>query len=438
MSRAYKLLTTLAIFMLLALAVVPSAQAFGGREGDRVVIPADEVVEDDLYIAAAEIVVDGTIKGDLYAGAQSVTINGTVEGDLVVGAQTVVINGTVTDDVRVFAMAIQVGPDAEIGDDLLFGGASLETRSGSAVGGDVVVGSAQALIAGDVAGNILAGTSALELSGSVEGDVRAYVDEATEDRPPMFYGPQTGIPIPSVSSGLTISDEARIGGSLTYTANQDLSIPASSVAGEVVRVTPQVGGEGYVPPTPPTPAELVGFWALDLLRTIITLIAVGLLLGWLFPTLIKGAGDKLQIHPWPSLGWGVVGYAAFYFTLLVVLFVMVLGAIIFGFLTLGSLSGAVIWLGLLTIFALSVGFVLTVAYVTKIVVSVLGGKLILARVKPELVDHKAWPLVVGVVVLATLMSIPSIGWLLKLLVVLFGLGALWLLGREKTAKQPTV
>jgi hypothetical protein len=135
------------------------------------------------------------------------------------------------------------------------------------------------------------------------------------------------------------------------------------------------------------------------------------------------------------LGWGVVAYAAFYFALLVVFTTMIIGAIIFGFLSLGGLSGAIVALGLLTLFALIVGFILTVAYLTKIIVSVLSGKLILARVKPELANHKVWPLVIGVILLSLIMSIPFLGWLVKLIIVLFGLGALWLLGREQFSKK---
>ncbi|MBT4309289.1 MAG: hypothetical protein HOD49_02635, partial [Anaerolineae bacterium] len=74
-------------------------------------------------------------------------------------------------------------------------------------------------------------------------------------------------------------------------------------------------------------------------------------------------------------------------------------------------------------------------YLTKIIVSVLGGKLILARIKPELANHKVWPLVVGVILLSLIMSIPVLGWLVKLIIVLFGLGALWLLGREQFGKK---
>ncbi|MBT3337645.1 MAG: polymer-forming cytoskeletal protein [Anaerolineae bacterium] len=440
MSRNSKIFTTLTIFVMLALILVPTASAFDGREGGRVVIEADEIVEDDLYIGAETVIVDGVIQGDLYTGAQTVTINGTVEGDLVTGAQSVIINGTVGDDVRAFAAAIQLGKEAVIGDDLLFGGASLEVMPGSIIGGDIVVGGAQVLVAGDVAGDILAGTSAFELSGRVDGNVKAYVDsssEGGENMPPNFYGPQMNIAIPSVAPGITITNDAKINGDLTYTSATILSFPANAVGGETLRVEPEYVSN-YEHPAPPTPQQMAGFWALSLLRTIITLIALGMLMQWLFPNFLASAEYKLQTETWQSLGWGVVAYAFFFFALLVVFTAMILGAIIFGFLSLGGLSGTIVILGLLTLFALIVGFILTVAYLTKIIVATLGGKLLLARFKPEWVNHKFYPLAIGVIILALFMSVPAAGWIIKWVVILFALGALWLLAREQFGKKETV
>ncbi|MCP4140157.1 MAG: hypothetical protein GY755_07690 [Chloroflexi bacterium] len=455
MSHKTKIFSALAVFLLVALAIVPTASAFEGREGDEVIIEADEIIEDDLYIGAETVVVDGTIKGDLFTGAAFVTINGTVEGDLVTGAQnvtingsvegdlmafaqSVVINGTVGDDIRSGAAAMQLGPDAKIGDDLLFGGASLEAKNGSFIGGDIVVGGAQVLVAGDTEGNITAGTAAFELSGNVDGNVKAYVDSSAEGEtiPPMSYGPSMNINIPHVAPGITIEKSASIGGDLSYTAYNEMTFPAGVVAGETLRIEPSYDDyNNYEHPVPPTAAEMAGFWALGLLRTIIILTVIGLLVSWLFPNFLAAAEYKLRTETMPSFGWGFVAYAAFYFALLVVFTAMIIGAIIFGFLSLGGLSGVIIAIGLLTLFALIVGFILTVAYLTKIIVSVLGGKLILARVKPELANHKVWPLVIGVILLSLVMSVPFAGWLVKLIVVLFGLGALWLLGRDQFSKK---
>jgi protein-S-isoprenylcysteine O-methyltransferase Ste14 len=75
-------------------------------------------------------------------------------------------------------------------------------------------------------------------------------------------------------------------------------------------------------------------------------------------------------------------------------------------------------------------FSIAVTYVTKVVVSFLGGRLILAGLKPDWAEGRIWPLVVGVILFVIVTAIPILGWLVNLAVVLLGLGALWLLGRD--------
>jgi len=171
-------------------------------------------------------------------------------------------------------------------------------------------------------------------------------------------------------------------------------------------------------------------WTFNLLRTIVTLVVFGLLLGWLAPLFMKSLMEKVQSQPAASFGWGVVAYAAFFFVILVIIVAMVVGGLLFGALTLGGMSGTVIVVGILAIFALIVGFILATAFLTKIIVAWLGGKLILARFNPALAEHKVWPLVLGVALIALLVALPVVGWLFGLIIMFIGLGALWIWGRD--------
>ena len=101
MKHIPKILSILALVLLLAFTFIRHASAFDGRSGDRVVIGAEEVIDDDLYVTAQEFILDGTVNGDVIAFAQTVTVNGRVDGDLMSAAQTVVVNGEVTGSVRV-------------------------------------------------------------------------------------------------------------------------------------------------------------------------------------------------------------------------------------------------------------------------------------------------------------------------------------------------
>jgi hypothetical protein len=275
------------------------------------------------------------------------------------------------------------------------------------------------------------GAGALEVRGKLGGDLQAYVDvtEDTASNPPMnMYMSNMPISIPSVDAGLTIADEAKIAGNLTYTSTLDLKFPSSVISGKVTRLEPVARPEEVK--VQPTQSQIVLKWSLELIRNIVTLILFGLLLGLLVPSFMKSLMEKLQTQPAASLGWGVVAYAAFFFLLLLVVVAMIVGGIVFSFLTLGGISGTIVWVGLLAIFQLIVGFVLVTAFLTKILVGWLSGKWIINRFNPAIAEHRFWPLALGVFIVALAIALPFVGWLFGLVVMFLGLGALWLWGRD--------
>ncbi len=125
MSKTHRVFSVLILLALLILTATP-AYAFDGRSGDKVVIPAGDVVNDDLYIGANEFVLDGTVNGDVVVGGKMITINGTINGNLMAVGQTIVINGTVTGASRIAGSVLFIGEKANIGKDVVGVGYSLE------------------------------------------------------------------------------------------------------------------------------------------------------------------------------------------------------------------------------------------------------------------------------------------------------------------------
>jgi cytoskeletal protein CcmA (bactofilin family) len=445
-SRTFKLLSAAILFTLLSLSVATPVYAYDGRGGDKVTIPAGEVVNDDLYVGANQFVLDGTVNGDTVAFGQMVTINGTIKGDLMTAAQTVVVNGTVTGNIRMAASVLFVGEKASIGGDIVAAGYSLELRKGSTVKRDVVFGTGQTLLGADVGRNVQAYTGALQIDGNVGGNVKANVGEAGQAQagpPPTMFMPQSSVVVPIVKQGLSINPSAKIAGNLEYTQNTDLLVPAGVVAGKVTRMAQPE--QKNAAPAEKTAGQKAAEWVFKTGRSMVTLVLIGLLLLWLFPLFTGSVSTALQNKPWPSLGWGVVAYAGFFFVLLLLIFVTIVGAVAFGVLTLGGLSGSIVVLGLLALFGLIVGFVLVTSFVAKVVFGMALGKWILRHTNPSLAEHRYWPMVIGVVItvavigLLTFPLIPGfLGGLLNFAVVLAGLGALWLVEREAFRKKPVM
>jgi len=431
-TRSHRLLRIGGLVLLVALLAVPTALAFEGREGDTIIIEADEVVEDDLYIAAGEFTLDGTVKGDLFVVGGILEINGTVEGDLVAAGQSVAINGIVEDDARIAGYALTIGGD--VADDLIAAGFSIEHEPEASAGGDLLSVGYQTILAGDVAGDATIGGGAVELSGAIGGDVSVDVGgvEPGQDMPPgfPFFGAPNMPPIPSVSPGLTVRESARIGGDLEYTANARVDVPAGTVAGDTrfTQYVPEVEAKPEV--KAPSPAALVGRWFVCQLRRLFTLLLVGALMMWLVPDWTRKIADNVRAKPLPSLGWGVVAIAAFALAMLVLVIATVLLAVVFGIVTLGELAGRFAALGGIATGTLGFGFSITWAYITRVVIGLLLGQLIFRLFKSPADEHRWWPMLLGVFVFVIVAAIPVLGWLARLAAVLLGLGAIWLWASE--------
>ena len=424
----------LALAMMLALAVTPAlAAAF--KSGNSVVVGADDVVDDDLYVAGNTIVIDGTVKGDLFAAGNSITVNGTVEGDVFAAGQFVTINGTV-EDVRCAAGLVSFGGDSRVEEDVLAAGFSIEADAGSTIGRDLLVGGYQARLGGDLGRNLTGGLGALEISGKVGGDVTVEVGE--ED--PGFSGVPvmfSGRAVPMIAPGLHIKEGAQIEGKLTYTSRNRFEIPTGAEPkGGTVYQTPVPELEDKEEVEVPT-KEVAGAGALAVLlavlgwiwaqvRRLLTLLVIGSLLLWLVPAKMREIVATLREKPWPSLGWGFVASIGFWVAFIAIFVITLSVGIFLAVITFGNLAAAAFAIGLVGDWAFLIGFLLLWFWVSKVVFCFVGGQWILERFKPGWTGAWIWPLLIGVVLFTIVRAIPCLGFLVDVILTFFGLGAMWI------------
>jgi cytoskeletal protein CcmA (bactofilin family) len=431
-ASARKLLALVILTLLLAGLVAASpVGALETRSGDEVVIGSDQVIEDDVYVTANEVVVDGTIRGDLIAFGGSIAVDGTVEGDLIGAAQAVEIGGTVEDDVRIAGQTLLLDEGAEVEDDLIAAGFSLENVPDSAVGGTVMYAGYQALLQGTVGEDVNAAANGLELGGEVGANVDAEVDGEDGGPPPFLFAPQADLP--TVDSGLTLTDSATVGGNLTYESSTEAQIaPQAQIEGEVV-------GEER-PAEAEEDAYTFADAVFDNLRSFIALLLVGLILIWIAPNWIRRRAGTVLDRPLASLGWGVLGLVAFLALGVAILLATLVLAVILGLLTLGGLVALIVVLGLLAEVVLVLAFWIFTIYLAQIVVSFLAGLLLVETVRPGRGSGRVLPLVVGLILYVMLRAVPVLGPLVGLAVVLLGLGALldwiWAKLRRRRATPP--
>jgi cytoskeletal protein CcmA (bactofilin family) len=435
--KSILLFRRLAIFLLLAFlffGLASPAQAYTPLSGEDVIIEEGEVIDDDLYVTANTFILRGTVKGDLIVFGTVVKIDptGVVEGDLMAAGQGVSIQGRVLDDVRIAGATLVLGPGAVVGGDVLAAGYSVDLQSGSQVQGDVTVAGSLISLSSQVAGDLLSGSAGFRLDGAIMGNAKITVGGAEDISPinPFMFMPTVPeLPqVVTVPGGLSFGPNAMIGGDLTYIAPTQVTIPEGVVAGQVTYNAPPPEKAAETAP-PPTETEIFLKWFIGLVRTLVTLLLVGLLIGWLFPGLLRQSAITLNSRLWESLLWGVIGVVGFGFGLFLIGFVTIVVMLILGLLTLGDLVGTTLMLGMWLGFTLILAYKILATYVAKIVVSACLGRWILGKISSPAAEHRVWPVVLGVVILVLLWSIPIVGWLVNLAVILFGLGAVLLLAR---------
>lgn len=398
---------------LLFFALPTPAQASDVRNGDALVVGVGETIDDDLLLFGNRVTMDGTVTGDLVVFGAEVVINGDVDGSVILASQTAHINGTVGGSVYSGVVTLVLDEGANIGRNLYVGAFGLETAAGSRIGDDVNAGVYQVVHNGQVEGDLVVAASALQVKGDVGGDVRGEVsaaDQGMTARPPFMPGMPADVEV--LEPGLDIDSTATVGG----------SIAVQEVTAEAVPAETGIFG--------------LPLWLTTRIGEFIALLIVGALFIWLLPRFLPEVSDKLQQQPLPSLGWGLlISLIVVPLGLFVGLILMIILAVIANVLTLGELTGSVITLGLAALFFALVAFVFIATTVSQLLVSFLVGRAIWTRLSTG--TGGRWTglgyIALGAVIYEILRAIPVLGFILAVVVMFFGIGAIYLYWRDRPA-----
>ena len=383
------------------------------RFGQTVTINSDETIDDDLYIVADSIQIEGTINGDLVASGRRITVSGTVNSDLIAAGQIITISGKVGDDVRIAGQNLSVESNGEIVDDLVASGFSLECQDKSRIGGEVSFFGYQSVYAGSIEKLVQNETRNCLLSGTFGSDVKISVD-GSEYQPPFSF---TDAPVAALPPGITVAGTANIAGDLEYRARNKAAVDeGAQIAGEVT--FDQQAEE------PKTLANRL----MDSGRYLIALSLVGVLMVTFFPAWTNHVSDNIRLRPWGSLGWGLVCLIAVPLVAILLLAFTILVAVLLGWVSLDSLISTWLATGLLFTGVLTAGFAIFAVWGSKVVVGLWVGKRIL-RGEERSRTKTCLALVVGLGLLVALGAVPGIGRFFSLACTLLGLGAatIWML-----------
>jgi len=394
-NKAGRFITLLAAALAVSFLIITPVNAADIRNGERLTIPAGDVINDDLYLFGANIIVDGTVNGDVIVFGNWITINGDVNGSINGAGQDIVVKGRVKDSVRVAASAVDIN---------------------SAIGGDLVAVASHVNItqSGSIGRDFLVAVTTVQVNGPVARDIRGSAGK-------LIINSSVGGNIDIAGGDVKLEPAAIIAGNLTYKSEREAEqAKEATVKGEIKHVPP--------PPQPKPSGEtigqaigglvsaVVGFVVILLLVVVVIKYAAALLTGIIFILLarnyIPGLIETLKGKPWPCLGYGA----------LVLFLVPVAIAIAFGL-----VIGIPLGLAALAIYMLAV-------YLSLIFISLFIGKWMLRqRADVNSAGRLIAALALGLLIVYLCFFIPFIGCLIDLAVILFGLGAITYFIKTKLA-----
>src|SRR4030042_3817593 len=363
-----KIITSLLILIIVFFffSVTSVSAKFITDEKGSVNVKKTEVINDDLFIGAETVEIAGTVNGDVFIGAQTVRITGIINGNLHVGANILDLSGTVKGNVYTGAQNVLV--------------------SGSTIGGSILVGAATVNIDRDcsIGGSILAGAGTLTIDSQVKRSVYAG------------------------TGSLTIGSDTKIGKDLYYSSgnNQGQANISSNakIAGTIYKseVGTAKGSINIEGAKKKIPAALNHAKIFTTFFSFIGALIVGFIYLKLFHKHFTQTASIVSKSFWKSLGVGFL-----------VTITLIPGLIILLITVVGIPLAGLAFL-----------MILLYSYLAKIVVSSAFGYWISQKFKWKMSTFLAFAL--GLFVVNILKFIPKVGFLIVLVVLWTGLGALTL------------
>ncbi len=170
-----------------------------------------EAVADDLFVTGNQIAVQADVGGDVHAAGSSISLQGTIGDDARIAGGNVTVNGTVRGDLLVFGGTVYVAPGSVIEGNILAAGGTI--RIEGTVRGTLKVNGGEIALTGTTGGNADVRGDRVRISGSMGGDVVAVgttlaIDPATQVGGDLRYwtaeGEQT---VTATVAGSTVFDE---------------------------------------------------------------------------------------------------------------------------------------------------------------------------------------------------------------------------------------
>jgi len=382
--KTLKKLTIVSLIGLFLVALPVVALAGQDKMDQAIYIGPEEIIEGNFIKAGNTIEVAGAVNGDVIVAGNIVTIAGPVAGDVIAAGNIVRVTGPVSGSIRVAGSTVQI--DSEVENNVWAVGSSVTLSPDANVGWDVYSAGATIEVKSPVGGNAWLTGASVVLGNTVGKDVKAAID---------------------TDGKIVLYPEAKVEGDLVYKAGSEEQLELK----EGAEVVGEISKKAIVIPDQADWEKAFGATAIFFrIISFFSLLVIGLVLVTLMPKIILQTKDEMVKRPAQSLGWGFV-YLVVVPVIVVLLMITVIG---------------------IPLALIIVPFYIIALYLSKVLVGLVIGLLILDNLTRDkkYKGSLVWPLALGLLVLLIIISIPYVGWLIKLLLVLWALGAAITVKRE--------
>lgn len=333
----------------------------------------------DQYAAGQRPAITAPVRQDAFLAGNDVTLSGAVAGSAHLFGMNVASGGEVGGDL--YAAGFTVNVTAPVKGSVSAAGNSLAIRAPATIGGNLRLAGSSVTLAAPVAGAALVAAQTLALDAPVTEDL-------------SFYG-----------ETLTFGPGARVGGMLSIQAPKPIEVPASVAPADRVRYT-EMASPDYVSRAGNTASGVVGsflpaLWAAAIWWLLLFLVGLGFIT--LAPRVMAALDRASVTRPFRNFGLGVLAFASLLGLVPVVALTLV-----------GILLLPVVLLFI--VLACSLGYLSGTYFV--------GLRIAGALTRIDTNPRRIAVLAAALVVAGLLGMVPFLGWLIGLVLLIFGLGVI--------------
>lgn len=337
-----------------------------------------ESPDGSLFVGGETLKIQSPVHGDLYCIGRSVEINAAIDGDVICFAQELEVNGPVEGAVRGGAYSLTI--DDGIKQSVTAVAESITLAKTSRTGGDFIAVAYTIDVIGSIARDFIGAGETINIRSTIGKSSWLSVDN------------------------LTLHDDARILGDLHYSSKKEFTENKDSIEGSINFYPANEKQESRKTEEKKKTVDQtwIGFSVWSYLYFTLAFLLIGYVIGLFEPVFMKNVTSSILDNTGPSLGWG-----------LVVCFVPPPLMMLFSFMVVG------IPLALLS----GMGWTLILGF-SVIMTSVALGQYVIEKLSSDPTSI-LWSVTVGIPIFGFLTYVPWVGWLIIILGILFGSGAIF-------------